>query len=76
MRGTHTFGHQGEQGRISRVNGAKAVKQHEKDFSLQEKVASERLLVTGAEGHLKQEWVIFKFKLFVFMRREKDLTLG
>lgn len=40
------------------------------------KVASERLLVTGAEGHLKQERVIFKFKLFVFMRREKDLTLG
>lgn len=40
------------------------------------KVASERFLVTGAEGHLKQEWVIFKFKLFVFMRREKDLTLG
>lgn len=37
MRGTHTFGYQGEQGRISRVNGAKAVKQHEKDFSLQEK---------------------------------------
>ena len=45
-----------------------------KDFSLQKKVASERFLVTGAEGHLKQEWVIFKF--FVFMRREKDLTLG
>lgn len=55
--------------------GPRQTNNMEKYFSLQKKVASERFLVSGAAEHLKKELVIFKFKLFVFLRREKDLRL-
>ena len=57
------------------MNGTKADKQREKIFQLADKVASERFLVSGAAEHLKEELVILKFKLFVFLRCEKDLRL-
>lgn len=31
--------------------------------------------MSGAAEHLKEELVIFKFKLFIFLRCEKDLRL-
>ena len=55
--------------------GSRQTNNMKNDFSLQEKVASERFLVSRAEEQLKEELVIFKFKFFVFLRCEKDLRL-